>query len=67
MTIKQFTTSKTRLTVTIDKNRNDSYTAYEVRTRGNGGNTALLTSWSLDWLVDTLHMRYLPEKLEAVF
>ena len=67
MTIKQFTTSKSRLTVTIDKNLNGSYAAYEIRTREDGGNTLILTSFYLDWLIETLRMRYLPETLETVF
>lgn len=67
MTVKQFTTSKSRLTIVIDKLRNGAYQAYEVRTLSEGGNTPILNSWSLDWLIDTLHVKYLPETLETVF
>lgn len=67
MTVKQFTTSETCLVITILKNLNGSYTAYENRTRENGGTIPTISSFSLDWLIDTLCMRYLPETLETVF
>lgn len=67
MTVKQFTTSETRLTVTVVKNANGSYTAYENRMLKDGGSNPTVCSFSLDWLVDTLQMRYLPETLEVVF
>ena len=67
MTIKQFTTSERRLTITIVKNCNGSYSAYENRIQKEGGTILILHSWCLHWLIDTLHVRHLPEKLEVEF
>ena len=61
--VKQFTTSKTRLTIVVEKMLNGSYAAYEVKTRGKGGNDLILHSWCLNWLIETLHNRYHDETL----
>jgi hypothetical protein len=63
MMVRLFITSKQRLTVTIEKNLNGSYSAYEVRTQKQDGTTHILHSWSLDWLIETLRMRYIDETL----
>lgn len=67
MTVKQFVTSERRLTITVNKNSNGSYSSYENRTREEGGAILILTSFSLSWLIESLHMYYLPEKLETIF
>lgn len=61
--IRRFTTSKTRLTIVVEELRNGSCVAYVERTQEEGGNVQILHSWSLDWLLDTLRMRYLGETL----
>jgi hypothetical protein len=66
MMVRLFITSKQRLTLAIEKNLNGSYSAYEIRTCEKIGITYILHSWSLDWLIDTLCMRYVGEILIAV-
>lgn len=63
MMVRLFITSKQRLPIVVEKNTNGSYSAYEARTRGEGGNKQILHSWSLDWLIETLRMRYIDETL----
>lgn len=62
MMVRLFVTSKRRLNIVIDKSPNGLYTAYENHTRGDGGNIFILNSRSLDWLIDTLRMRYSPDE-----
>lgn len=62
MIVKAFTTAE-RLII-VEANRNGSYTAYETKYKGK--NVKILNSWSLDWLIDTLRMQYMPEKLIEV-
>lgn len=62
MIVKAFTTAE-RLII-VEANRNGSYTAYETNYKGK--NVQTLNSWSLDWLIDTLRMQYMPEKLIEV-
>ena len=64
MIVKAFTTAE-RLII-VEENGNGSYTAYETKTHSKGEGVKILNSRSLDWLIDTLHMRYLPEKLIEV-
>ena len=67
MTIKQFTTSKTRKTITINKLPNGIYVAYENNIRKDGGNIIISNSFHLDYLIETVKMRYISEELEIVF
>lgn len=64
MIVKAFTTTE-RLII-VEQNRNGSYTAYETKTHDKGEGVKILNSWSLDWLIDTLHMQYMSEKLIEV-
>ena len=63
MLVRMFFTSIKRTQIVIDALRNGSYEAYEVHTRGEGGNVILRRSWSLDWLINTLRMYYMVEEL----
>ena len=61
MVVKKFITSEKQTKVVIEMESNGSYTVYESGT--DWARLVLNNVWSLDWLIDTLHMQYMPEKL----
>lgn len=61
MVVKKFKTSVKQTKVVIERESNGSYTVYESGT--DWARFLFNTAWSLDLLIDTLRLQYIPEKL----